>query len=537
MRLRRPRHAPHTATPVVELQQVALGPLRAFDLVVYPGERIGVLGAPGSGKTVLAELVVGSRQPHNGRIRRDGIDVTGDPSWVDELAAGTSVPGGRGHAAAGVAWLAQHPRPFRRLTVYENVLVAALAGPRRSLRVAETLARRALARVDLELMAERLPTRLTPSQLARMEAARALASPSRLVVVDQLSARVDAETASHIAAALGDCAAEGAAILWLETPDAPPAGVERLVVLAYGRVAQEGPTEQVLATQPFGPAAGTSTATTAATAATTGASTGTWASATTGASATTWAGAKTTPTTGPTAATSNSRSGAGAVPGVDRAVLRVRGWTAPGEGQALVRKLDLEVSRGEIVVVVGEADDATALFLRSLAGFVTAQGRLWLGDRELTEASAVQRARAGLALVPRDGALADRLTVAEHLSLAGARRRRRRWSTRTIYEMVPSLGMARHRPAATLPPLERRCLALARALVTDPPILLVDRPAHGVTDHPSAVLSELLIEASRQAAVVLGDVPSGNGTSFGGRVVRLDGGPLGTPDEPARSTS
>jgi hypothetical protein len=49
------------------------------------------------------------------------------------------------------------------------------------------------------------------------------------------------------------------------------------------------------------------------------------------------------------------------------------------------------------------------------------------------------------------------------------------------------------------------------------------------------VLSELLMEVSRQAAVVFGDVPSGFGTSFGGRVVRLDGGPLGAPNEPARS--
>jgi branched-chain amino acid transport system ATP-binding protein len=514
LRLRRPRRAPHTATPVVELQQVALGPLRAFDLVVYPGERIGVLGAPGSGKTVLAELLVGARQPQYGRIRRDGIDVTGAPSWAGELAAGPSVPGGRGHAAAGVAWLAQHPRPFRRLTVYENVLVAALAGRRRSVRVAETLARTALARVDLELMAERLPVRLTPSQLARMEAARALASPSRLVVVDQLSARVDAETATHIAAALGDCAAEGAAILWLETPDAPPAGVERLVVLAYGRVAQEGPTEQVLATQPFGPAAGTA---------------GTATTANTGASA------RTTPTAGPGAAASQAGSSTSEAPDADRAVLRVRSWTAPDSGQVVVRGLDLDVSRGEIVVLLGEGDDASTVVLRSLAGFITAQGRLWLGDRELTDASAVQRARAGLALVPRDGAVVDRLTVAEHLSLAGARRRRGRWSTRAIYEMVPSLGMARHRPAGSLPPLERRCLALARALVTDPPVLLVDRLAHGVTDHPSAVLSELLMEASRQAAVVLGDVPSGFGTSVGGRVVRLDGGPLGAPNEPARS--
>jgi ABC-type branched-subunit amino acid transport system ATPase component len=516
LRLRRSRRLPLTATPVVELQQVALGPLRSFDLVVYAGERVGVLGEAGSGKTVLAELVAGARQPERGRVRRDGIDVTASATWAGELAAGSGTPGSRGNAASGVAWLAQEPRPFRRLTVFENVLVAALAVPRRSTRVAEAFARRALSRLDLDLVADRLPARLTPSQLARVEAARALAAPRRLVVVDQLSQRVDQETAAEVRAALGETVAEGAAILWLASPDTPPADVDRLVVLAYGRVAEEGPAEQVLATSklsrgrrtPAGVPTSNGTATSA-----------------------------THPPAGTAAPTAGDAATAGSTTGVKAAsaILRVREWTAPDRAHPIVDGFSLDVQRGELLVVVGENDEQVTVLLRSLAGLVEALGRLWLRDRELSDLGAAARARAGMALVPRDGAVVDRLTVAEHLVLAGARRRRRRWSTRAIYQMVPSLGMARHRPAGVLPPLERRCLALARALVADPPALLVDRPAHGVPAPISPVLSELLMEASRSAAVVVGDVADGPGTALGGRMVYLAAGGLGTASQTVRS--
>ena len=80
---------------------------------------------------------------------------------------------------------------------------------------------------------------------------------------------------------------------------------------------------------------------------------------------------------------------------------------------------------------------------------------------------------AGLAFVPREGALVERLTVAEHLRLAGMRRRRRRWTSSRLYGLFPSLALVSDRPAGELPVLERRCLALARALATNPRVLLV----------------------------------------------------------------
>jgi branched-chain amino acid transport system ATP-binding protein len=207
-------------------------------------------------------------------------------------------------------------------------------------------------------------------------------------------------------------------------------------------------------------------------------------------------------------------------------VLAARRWTTPVSSPPLILDAGLEVRRGELVVVVGGPGAGATLLLRSLAGLADAHGELWLGTVELTGASAAGRARAGLGFVPQDGGVVDDLTVAEHLSLGRPRRLRRGWSPSRLYRVFPSLGQARHRPARALPPLERRCLALARSLVLDPAVLLVDRAAHGLSDRAAPVVLDALVEVAEEAAVVVTEAPGGPALALGGRVVELDGGIL-----------
>ena len=186
--------------------------------------------------------------------------------------------------------------------------------------------------------------------------------------------------------------------------------------------------------------------------------------------------------------------------------------------------LDLAVDGGEIVGLVGDGagTGVTELVLRSLAGLEEAEGRLWLRGRELTGASAADRARAGLAFVPREGALVERLTVAEHLRLAGMRRRRRRWTSSRLYGLFPSLALVSDRPAGELPVLERRCLALARALATNPRVLLVDQPLQGLTARLSERLLAALTLVGQETPMLLGEVRGGPALQIAGRVVSLE---------------
>jgi branched-chain amino acid transport system ATP-binding protein len=176
------------------------------------------------------------------------------------------------------------------------------------------------------------------------------------------------------------------------------------------------------------------------------------------------------------------------------------------------------------VAVVGRRGAGTDLLLRSIAGLVDADGRLWLNGSELTGASTAERARRGLGFVPHDGGVVEGLTVTEHLGLAGARRRRRRWTTSAIYDLFPSLALVADRRAGELPVLERRSLALARALAANPLLLLLDEPLRGLTARPADRLLGALAEVGRHTPLLIGEVPGGPTTPLAARVVALDGG-------------
>jgi len=216
-----------------------------------------------------------------------------------------------------------------------------------------------------------------------------------------------------------------------------------------------------------------------------------------------------------------------------RPALAVEGWTAPVGARPTFSRVDLEVALGEIVAVVSPSSAPTSLLLDSLAGLVEAEGVLWLGGRELTGASAASRARAGLAYLPREGGVADGLTVEEHLSLAGARRWRRRWTRGAVFGLFPSLAAARLRPAGGLPALERRCLALGRALVADPQVVLVDEPVRGLATRSAPVVLQALAVVARTAAVVLAERPDGPTLAVADRVEQLDDTGSATPRAPA----
>jgi branched-chain amino acid transport system ATP-binding protein len=186
-------------------------------------------------------------------------------------------------------------------------------------------------------------------------------------------------------------------------------------------------------------------------------------------------------------------------------------------GIQAVKGIDLTVERGELVCLIGSNGAGKSSTLRALAGLVPAEGRLAYDGRDLKRMRAFERARAGLCLVPEGRGIFAQLSVDENLSMGGyARKPAQAENVRSrVFELFPRLLERRNQVAGTLSGGEQQMLAIGRALMGAPQLLLLDEPSMGLA--PLAVqrifevirtinaegVSVLLIEQNARAALRL----------------------------------
>jgi branched-chain amino acid transport system ATP-binding protein len=147
-----------------------------------------------------------------------------------------------------------------------------------------------------------------------------------------------------------------------------------------------------------------------------------------------------------------------------------------------VRALTLTVGRGEMVGLIGPNGAGKSTTLHAIMGLVPAAGgEIRLNGKSIAGRSPERIARAGLALVPEGRRIFADFTVAENLRLGLAGRRRRRdGSLDHAYELFPVLHEFRRRSAGALSGGQQQQLAIARALVAGPDVLLLDEPSLGL---------------------------------------------------------
>ena len=157
----------------------------------------------------------------------------------------------------------------------------------------------------------------------------------------------------------------------------------------------------------------------------------------------------------------------------------------------IVERLSLSVSAGETVAIVGRNGVGKTTLLELVAGRAQRQsGEIRVSGRDVCRLSIHERARVGIGYVPQQREVFRSLTVSEHLAIAA---RPGHWSRDMVLELFPSLSARLNSLGAHLSGGEQQMLAIARALITNPSILLMDEPSEGL----APVVVEQLVSAIR----------------------------------------
>jgi urea transport system ATP-binding protein len=160
----------------------------------------------------------------------------------------------------------------------------------------------------------------------------------------------------------------------------------------------------------------------------------------------------------------------------------------------ILREVDLKVPKGLCTCLMGRNGVGKTTLLKCLMGLLpTANGRILLKGEDITGRSAHWRARRGLGYVPQGRQIFPLLTVEENLVLPlAARRDKVRNVPEKVRDLFPALSGMRHRRGGDLSGGQQQQLAIARAMVLDPEVLILDEPTEGIQPNVVSEIIELV---------------------------------------------
>jgi len=161
-------------------------------------------------------------------------------------------------------------------------------------------------------------------------------------------------------------------------------------------------------------------------------------------------------------------------------MLRVEDLHAFCGASHILHGVDLDIPQARVTAVLGRNGVGKTTTVRTIMGLVRARaGHILLGEEDIAHWPPHRIARAGVAYVPEGRLIFPDLTVIENIRVA-ERMAARQWTLRRLFELFPSLAARSRHNGSQLSGGEQQMLAVARALATDPKVMLLDEPSQGL---------------------------------------------------------
>jgi branched-chain amino acid transport system ATP-binding protein len=421
-----------SATPCLQIRNLTkrfggLVAVKNVNFDVAAGEILGLIGPNGSGKSTVMKLIMGIERPNAGTVELNGRNLAGKPTHQI--------------ARAGIGIVFQHSRPLHRQTVLQNILLGLLPDRLTTLRAGSAALDKAEAiaiRCGLGDVLTRLPGTLPFADLRRMELAKAIARDPKLVLVDEPFAGLTAGEVKDFSVLITSFRDEGRAVLLVDhNVKSVAAMVDRVLALYLGETIAEGSAAEVMANETVRRV---------------------------------YLGGGITTHERAEATFSNHET-----------ILDVNNLSVHyGKAQAL-DSASIHLREGEFVSIVGLNGAGKTTLFNAISGLVPYKGDITWHGKKITGTPA-QIARAGIVQCPETRELFGDLSVSENILLGGQhlpkseRNERREW----LLKLFPILKSRATQTAKTLSGGEQQMLAIARALMMKPKLLILDEPTLGL---------------------------------------------------------
>ncbi|MEM6946060.1 MAG: ABC transporter ATP-binding protein, partial [Pseudomonadota bacterium] len=185
-------------------------------------------------------------------------------------------------------------------------------------------------------------------------------------------------------------------------------------------------------------------------------------------------------------------------------LLQITGLHAGYGGIEVLRGVDLSIEAGQVVTLLGRNGMGKTSTIRSIFGLIAARaGRVLVDGQDMTNARPHRIGRAGLGLVPEGRQVFPTLTVEENLSATARGNRAGRWDLSSVFGFFPRLAERRRHAGAQLSGGEQQMLAIARALMTNPRLLVLDEATEGLAPLLRAEIWDRLAALKAEGEAIL----------------------------------
>jgi branched-chain amino acid transport system ATP-binding protein len=171
--------------------------------------------------------------------------------------------------------------------------------------------------------------------------------------------------------------------------------------------------------------------------------------------------------------------------------------------------LSFDVHAGEVVALMGRNGAGKSTTLKSIMGLIERKtGSISFAGKDISHARTHEIARLGLGYVPEDRRIFTELTVSENLEVGRQPTRRGRsedkpWTPERLFELFPNLAEARHRPGGRLSGGEQQMLTVARTLMGNPLLILLDEPSEGVAPIIVDAMADMMVELKKTGVAIV----------------------------------